>query len=62
MEAVVAPVDQVIPVVTEDVSVTEPPSQKVVAALAVITGGAIDVTLIIFEAEEEHPAAVTTTE
>ena len=38
IDGVVAPVDQRILLVTEDVNVTDPPEQKVVDPLAVITG------------------------
>ena len=38
MLCVVAPVDQILSVADDDVKVIEPPSQKVVAPLAVIVG------------------------
>lgn len=40
MDCVVAPVDQVLPVALEEVNVTLPPAQKVVAPLAEIVGAA----------------------
>ena len=40
MVGVVAPFDHVFPELDEDVSVTEPPAQKVVEPLAVIEGAA----------------------
>jgi hypothetical protein len=61
MEAVVAPFDQVT-AGSEEVRTMELPSQKVVGPLAVTTGGLIAVTLIAFEAAEEHPLVITTTE
>lgn len=58
MEGVVAPLDQVMLVVTLEVNVTEPPEQNVVGPPAVITGVWLTVTVIVFDGEEEHPADV----
>ena len=64
MLCVVSPVDQTLSVAEEEVNVKEPPSQKVVAPLAVIVGTAgtgLTVTGIVFETVEEQPLLVTTT-
>jgi hypothetical protein len=39
IDCVVSPFDHVFPVALDDVKVTEPPEQKVVAPIAVIVGG-----------------------
>ena len=61
IDGVVSPVDQVFPVTSEDVKITEPPSQNVVAPLAVITGGATVVTVTVAETAEEQPLELTVT-
>jgi len=65
MDGVVAPFDHTLSVAEEDVNVTDPPSQKVVAPLAVIVGTAetgFTVTGIVLEASEEQPLEITVTE
>ena len=65
IDCVVSPVDQMLSVAEEEVSTTDPPSQKVVGPLAVIVGTAgtgLTVTGMTFEAMEEHPFVDTTTE
>lgn len=55
MDCVVAPVDQVLPLVTEEVRTTDPPAQNVVGPLAVIVGVAgigFTVTLITLDETE----------
>ena len=48
---VVAPVDQVIPLATDEVNTTLPPAQKVVGPLAeiVAVGAVFTVTVILFD-------------
>jgi len=61
MDCVVAPFDQRFPVADEEVSVTFPPLQKVVAPLAVIVGMAgsgLTVTLTGAEAADEQLPSV----
>lgn len=60
MLGVIAAVDQELPVAWEEVSVTEPPAQKEVGPLAVITGAAgigLAVMVTGAEAGEVHPFA-----
>ena len=61
IDGVISPVDQKFPEDAEDVNVTEPPSQNVVALLAVTTGAAgIGFTVIVSEAFAlVQPKAVT---
>ena len=64
IDCVVSPVDQILSVADDEVKVIEPPSQKVVAPLAVIVGTigtGFTVTGIAFETAEEQPLLVTTT-
>ena len=61
----VAPFDQTLSVAEEDVNVTDPPSQNVVAPLAVIVGVAgigCTITFVARETPEGHPRAITSTE
>ena len=52
MDWLVAPLDQVFPVALDEVNVTDPPEQKVVAPLAVIVGVAgIGFTVTVVGAE-----------
>jgi hypothetical protein len=63
MDDVVAPVDQVFPVVAEEVKVTEPPAQKVVGPPAVMvgtTGSEFTVTLVAAEVAEHAPFETVT--
>ena len=63
IDCVVAPVDQVFPVVEEEVSTTEPPEQNVVGPPAVIvgTGGVgFTVTVVATEVEEQEPLETVT--
>jgi hypothetical protein len=58
IDCVVAPVDQVLPVAAEDVSVMLPPGQKLVAMLLVIVGvagalGSLSPCEALFEAQPE---------
>ena len=65
IDCVVSPVDHKFPVAEEDVSVTDPPAQKVVALPAVMvgaTGIGLTVTLIVFETAEVHGPSITVTE
>lgn len=65
IDCVVAPLDQRFPVLIEDVSVTLPPWQKVVAPEAVIVGVAgngVTVTFVLAETAEVQPEFVTETE
>jgi hypothetical protein len=58
MDGVVAPLDQVFPVVLDDVSTTEPPAQNVVALPAVIVGvvgKGLTVTTVGAELAEQFP-------
>ena len=58
---VVAPFDQTFPVEDEEVSVTDPPLQKVVAPLAVIVGTAgtgFTVTFTVADGTEEQAPKV----
>jgi hypothetical protein len=62
MDGVVAPVDQLLPVAEEDVSVTLPPSQKVVGPLAImvgLAGNGLTVTVVPTEGAEVQPPLVT---
>lgn len=62
---VVAPVDQIFPVLDEDVNTTDPPVQKVVGPPAVMvgaTGIGFTVILITFEEAEEHGPSTIVTE
>lgn len=63
IDCVVAPVDQVFPVVEEEVSTTEPPEQNVVGPPAVIigTGGVgFTVTVVATDVEEQEPLETVT--
>ena len=65
IDCVVAPFDQRLPEAAEDVRTTLPPAQKVNGPPAEIVGTAgvgLTVTGILFEAAEEQPFVVTTTE
>ena len=65
IDCVVAPFDQTLSVAEEDVNVTDPPSQNVVALLAVIVGVAgigFTVTSVAAEIPEAHPKAMASTE
>ena len=65
IDCVVAPFDQTLSVAEEDVNVTDPPSQNVVAPLAVIAGVAgigCTITSVARETPEAHPKAMTSTE
>ena len=60
MVSVSSPSIQALPVACEDVKTTDPPSQNVVAPLAVIVGAAgnaFTVTVVAADAAEEHPLA-----
>lgn len=60
----IPPVDQIFPVLAEDVKVTEVPAQIVVADAAVITGvggNGFTVTLVGAEYPEAHPLVMTST-
>jgi hypothetical protein len=64
MDGVVAPVDQLLPVADEEVSITLPPSQKVVGPLAVmvgVAGNGLTVTVVPAEGAEVQPPLVTAT-
>lgn len=64
IDALVSPLDHVFPVAEDEVKVTLPPSQKVSAPLALMTGAAgigLTVTTVSSEAPEVHPAVVTLT-
>lgn len=52
IDCVVAPFDQLLPEVADDVSITLPPVQKEVAPLAVIVGVAGDELTVMFVARE----------
>ena len=63
IEFVVSPVDQVFPVGADDVSVTEPPAQKVVGPPGVMvgaTGGAVTVTIVPALVELQVPFETVT--
>jgi hypothetical protein len=65
MDWAVAPFDQRFPAVADEVSVTEPPSQKVVAPEAVIVGVAgtgFTITGITFDVPEEQALETASTE
>lgn len=65
MDCVVAPVDHTLPVADEEVSVTEPPEQKVVGPPAVIVGVAgfaFTVTVVVADVAEQPEPLVTVTE
>ena len=66
IDCVVSPVDHRFPVEAEDVSTTDPPAeQKVVGPLAVIVGIlgiGFTVTLMIFDAVDEHGPSTIVTE
>ena len=66
MDWVVSPVDQRFPDVAEEVKVTDPPAeQNVVGPLVVIVGTVgigFTVTLMVFEAVEEHGPSTIVTE
>ena len=62
MLLVVAPVDHVFPVASEEVMVTEPPSQKVVGPPAVITGAKPALSTIVIGAEEPEQPFPSNTE
>ncbi len=55
-----APLDHALPVALEDVSITDPPLQNVVALPAVIVGaGGVGLTVTVVAADvDEHPAAL----
>ena len=59
MDWVVAPVDQVLPLAEDEVKVTEPPEQKVVAPLAEIVGvaGAPGSLMVVETVFEVHPSS-----
>lgn len=60
-----APVDQVFPVVYEEVNTTDPPVHNEVDPPAVMIGAAgigFTVTLITFDEAEEHDPSTITTE
>ena len=60
---VVAPFDQVLPVALDEVNVTEPPEQKVVAPLALIVGVVgpeVIVTLVAVDVETQEPFVIVT--
>ena len=61
MDCVVAPVDQRYDAPALAESVTEPPVQNVVGALAVTVGVEATVTGIVVESLAEHPPAATVT-
>lgn len=62
IDCVVAPVDQVFPVVDEEVKVTDPPAQKINGPLAVIVGiGGSGLTVTITGAEVAKHAPLETT-
>ena len=64
MDCVVAPLDQLFPVVDEEVKVTEPPAQKVVGPLGVIVGVAgngVTVTTVAADVEVQPPPPKTET-
>ena len=53
-----------LPPAADEVSVTLPPSQKVVALpadMVGVAGAALTVTVVVADAGDEHPPAVTTT-
>ena len=64
IDCVVAPFDQVFPVALEEVKVTEPPEQNVVAPLAFIVGvlGAVFTVTVVGLEEAEHDPFDTVTE
>ena len=64
IDCVVAPFDQVFPVALEEVKVTEPPEQNVVAPLAFIVGvlGAVFTVTDVGLEEAEHDPFDTVTE
>jgi hypothetical protein len=59
MELVVAPVDHELPVAEEEVSVTEPPAQKVVGPLGVILAVVTGLTVTVCEAVADPQLFVT---
>jgi hypothetical protein len=63
MDCVVAPFDQVLPDVLEEVKVTDPPAQNEVAPLAEITGveGAAKILTAILDDVAEHVPLETVT-
>jgi hypothetical protein len=65
MDGVVAPFDHRLPVAEEEVSVTDPPEQKVVGPSAEIVGVAgvgLTMTFCAAELPDEQPLAITSTE
>ena len=63
MDCVVAPFDHVLPVVLDEVNVTDPPAQNVVAPLFVIVGvegTVLIVTLVLGEVETHNPFVIVT--
>lgn len=64
IDCVVAPVDQVFPVVEEDVNVTEPPVQNEIGPLGVmlgVAGSGVTVTTVAADVEEQPPPPRTVT-
>ena len=64
IDCVVSPVGQMLSVADEEVSTTDPPSQKVVGPLVVIvgtTGTGLTVTVVGAELADVHPFAVDET-
>ena len=63
IDCVVAPFDQVFPVVEEEVKVTEPPAQKVVGPPAVmvgVAGSGFTVTIVAADVDEQDPLKTVT--
>ena len=64
MDGVVSPVDHKFPVDSDEVKITESPSQNVVSPPAVIVGTAgfgFTVTLVEADAPDEHPDKICST-
>ena len=62
MLAVVSPVDHKLPLASDEVSVTDPPSQKVVTPLTVIigvAGVAFTITFVEAETGDKQPSVLT---
>jgi hypothetical protein len=62
MEGVVAPFDQTLPLAAEEVSVTEPPSQKTTGPDAVMVGVVMEPVMFNGEDVDAHAPLVTCTE
>ncbi len=63
IDCVVNPFDHVFPVALEEVKVTDPPEQNVVAPLALIVGAVgpeVIVTIVAEELETQEPLVIVT--